>query len=415
MGRTLVCLILFLSMVSVAQAGIQVVDPQDKLTTFDEVVMLRGVGKDLEILKVNDQILKMQKDGPFSCGLVLGKGKNLVEVRALDKEKMHYVKRLRILRLKIFSDIEALYDGKRHWARNQIIYLATLSILEGYPDDNFYPGNPVTRGELATWIARAKRLKTNELKEDVFFDVPKEYWRAPYIKAVVEAGFMKAYDNDTFGPEDPISRRQAAEVAVLTEGYQVVEKIKPLFVDVPKEEKGAFPIYVAKEKGLVMGVSKDIAVFDPDRALTRAEAAVLVSRFKLSTESIRALFDFGKGYTESNYCKLNIPPQIISFSVEPESMRSREKNVVKLRVKVADRENFYPVSKVKVDLSKLGGLPDAEMYDDGTHGDEIKGDLVYSLNVSLEPAESGNRMLEVTVIDRLGWESQKRASLLVVD
>lgn len=415
MRRNFILLLLTLLFASSAIAGIFIYEPKDKLITFNEIVMLKGVGKNLDILKINDQQIGFSSNGNFNCGLVLLRGKNLVEVRALDKSGEHFIKEIRVLKLKSYPDIEALYDGKKHWARTQIIYLSTISVIEGYPDDDFYPGNPITRGELATWIARAKKLKITKLSGDVFFDVPKERWRAPYIKAVVDAGFMRGYDNDTFGIDEPISRRQVAEVAVLTEGYEAVERIKPIFVDVPKEEPGAFPIYIAREKGLVLGVSKDIDVFEPDRALTRAEAAALISRFKISAERIKYLFSFAKGFDNSRRCKVNLPPKILSFSVEPDELKANRQTVVKVRARIADRENFFPISKVKVDLSGIGGAPDAEMFDDASHGDEKKDDLIYSLNLSLKPGGSGSKRLLVTAIDRLGWESKKEAFLLVIE
>ncbi|MEA3493588.1 MAG: S-layer homology domain-containing protein [Candidatus Margulisiibacteriota bacterium] len=415
MRRNFTLLLLILLFASTVVAGIFIYEPKDKLITFNEVEMLKGVGKNLDILKINDQKIGFSANGNFSCGLILSRGKNLVEIRALDKNGEHFTKEVRILSLKNYPDIETLYDGKKHWARTQIIYLSTIGVIEGYPDGGFYPGNPITRGELATWIARAKKLSVAKLGGDPFFDVPKERWRAPYIKAVVDAGFMRGYDNDTFGIDEPISRRQVAEVAVLTEGYEAVERIKPIFVDVPKEEQGAFPIYVAREKGLVLGVSKDIDVFEPDRALTRAEAAALISRFKISAERIKYLFSFEKGFDNGRRCKVNLPPKILSFSVGPGELKANKQNVVKVRVKIADRENFFPISKVKVDLSEIGGAPDAEMFDNASHGDEKKGDMVYSLNLSLEPIESGSKSLMVTAIDRLGWESRKEAFLLVIE
>lgn len=377
--------------------------------------MLRGVGRDLDILKVNGRRIRFNPDGSFSCGLVLRSGKNYVEIRALDKSKEHFVNEIRILRLKTYPDMEILYEDKKHWARNQIVYLSGLGFIEGYPDDNYYPANPITRGELATWIARIKKLSLETLSEDVFFDVPKEHWRAPYVKAVVDAGFMSGYTQDTFGIDDPISRREAAGIAVVTEGLDVVEKIKPLFIDVPKEEKGAVPIYLAGKKGLVRGVYEDIPVFDPDRALTRAEAAVLLSRFGRSIISIRYLFNFEKGYSEAAYCRLNIPPQIIAFTAEPQRISRTERTTVKLRVQIATRQEFLPISAVKIDLSEVGGMPDTKMFDDGTHGDETKGNLVYSLNLSLEPKVSGAKILEATAIDQLGWEGKRQTSLLIVE
>jgi hypothetical protein len=415
MRKVLVLLFLFLLFASVVRAGIHVYAPEDKQVTFQDMLMLRGVGRDLEILKINDQRFKFNPDGSFACGLVLRRGKNYVEIRALDKKKDHFVKKLRLLRLQTFPDIELLYEGRKHWARNQIIYLSTLGLIEGYPDGNFYPGNPVTRGEMATWIARIKQLKVQALTEDVFFDVPKEHWRAPYVKAVVEAGYMGGYDARTFGIDDPISRREAAQVAMITEGLEIKEKIKSLFIDVPKEEKGALPIYVGRQRGLLKGVYADIPVYDPDRALTRAEAAVLFSRFDRPMNSVRYLFNFEKGYSSGSYCGLNIAPEILSFAVEPGSVRIKEKSVVRLKAEIAPREGFIPISKVKVDLSGIGGMPDTEMFDDGSHGDEMRNDLIYSLNLSIEPETSGAKSLQLSVIDRLGWESNKEASLLILE
>jgi hypothetical protein len=415
MKKILALLFLFLLFASGALAGIYIYEPQDKLVTFKNMVMLRGVGKDLEILKINGQTFKFKPDGSFSCGLVLKRGKNYVEIRAFDREKQHFIRALRILSLQTFPDIEVLYEGKKHWARNQIIYLSTLGFLEGYPDGNFYPGNAVSRGEMATWIARIKRLKVQALTEDVFFDVPKEHWRAPYVKAVVDAGYMGGYDARIFGIDDPISRREAAQVAMVTEGLEIKERIKSIFIDVPREEKGALPIYVGRQRGLLKGVYADIPVYDPDRALTRAEAAMLFARFGRSQDSVRYLFNFEKGYSSASYCGLNIAPEILSFAVEPGSVRTGEKTAVRLKGEIAPRQDFSPISKVKVDLSEIGGMPDTEMFDDGSHGDEEKDDLIYSLNISIEPEISGTKILRLSVVDRLGWESEKEASLLILE
>ena len=415
MKNVLIFLLLLLFLAPEAKAGISIFEPEDKLITFNEVIMLRGRGRKLDVLKVNEEEIKFNLDGSFSCGLVLKGGKNYVEVRAQDEDKNHFIKKIRILRLKTYPDMESLYDGKKHWARTQIIYLSSLGYIEGYPDNNFYPGNPITRGELATWIARVKRLIIPTLTEDVFFDVPKEHWRAPYVKAVVDAGFMSSYTKEIFGIDDPISRREAAQIAVVTEGLGVVEKIKPLFIDVPREEKGAVPIYIAGEKGLVKGIYEDIPVYDPDRALTRAEAALLLARFGRSVSSVRYLFDFEKGYSEINYCKLNVPPEIVSFTAQPDRIRLGERSTVRLEVKIAARKEFSSISTVKVDLSEAGGMPDTEMFDDGTHGDEFKNDNIYSLSLSLEPKVGGTKIMMATAIDQLGWESERQTSLLILE
>ncbi|OGB89331.1 hypothetical protein A2625_04100 [candidate division WOR-1 bacterium RIFCSPHIGHO2_01_FULL_53_15] len=393
-----------------AGAQIRVSTPQDKFLTFDEVVMLRGRVAPAAKLTIENIPFKAAPDGAFAVGLVLKPGKNLVLIRAGEEEK-----RLRVLRLITYPDVETAYEGKKHWARGQIVYLATLGVIEGYPDGSFSPGNPVTRGEFATWLAKVKGLPTEKLTADVFFDVPKEHWRAPDVKAVTDAGYMAPYSKETFGLDDPISRAEAADLAVKTEGLAITSKLVPLFRDVPQEGKGAAPIYIAKEKGLVIGVSKDLPIYDPTRAISRAEAATLISRFASAQGQVARLADFETGYTGERFCGLNVAPVVVSFKANPARLTLNQTTSVKLRAEIASRESFAPISKVKVDLSAIGGVPDAEMYDDGERGDEIAGDLVYSLNISYQPKQAGEKRFEVTAVDRLGWPGQGEASLLIVE
>lgn len=415
MKRALVLVLLLLLAASIAQAGIVISEPKNRSLIYPDVTLLKGQGRDLKYVRVNNQAIKFNDDGSFTCGLILRRGKNLVQVIAGDIHGQIYTKELRLVGLKTFPDIEMLYDGKKHWARSQIIHLATLKFVEGYPDDNFYPGNPVTRGELATWLARIKKLPLPTLTDDVFFDVPKEHWRAPFIKAVVDAGIMAPYDNLMFGLDDPISRRRAAETVIAAEGVDVVEKIKSIFIDVPKSEQGAMPIFVAKEKGLVKGVSATIPVYEPERALTRAEACILISRFKRAVKATRYLFNFQSGFDRKALCGVNIAPEIVSFAILPDNLKVGANGTVHLEAKLASRVGFSSLANVKVDLTEIGGLPDVELYDDGLRGDQSADDQIYSLNLALQPKESGTKTFTVTAVDRLGWEGKARAQLTIND
>ena len=393
-----------------AAAEIQIASPPDKLSTFDDLIMLAGKATPAAGLKIEHLTFEAQADGTFACGLVLKPGKNLVLVNRGSEEA-----RVRVLRLVTYPDVEIAYDEKQHWARGQIVYLSALGIIEGYPDGNFYPGNPATRGEFATWLAKAKKLPVPTLSRDVYFDVPKEHWRAPYVKAVSDAGYMLPLSKEMFGPEEPISRAEAAELAVKTEGLGIVDQIMPLFKDVPREGEGATPIYTAKEKGLIIGVSEQLPVYDPDRPITRAEAAMLISRFASVQESVKILSDFEQGYGDDKFCGLNVTPEIAALTVEPPALPVAKPASLKLRVTIASRENFAPMAKVKVDLSALGGAPDAEMYDDGTHGDAVAGDLIYSLNITYQPKTTGEKIIEAAATDRLGWERKRDSTILIVE
>ena len=404
--RKLLWLPVLLLMTSVAMAV--VFEPQDRSKTLSEIVPLRGQVEGGGSLEVNGQPLSLKNGRFFECGLVLKPGKNLVEVQRGEAKQ-----KIRILRLVSFPDIDAFYQGKKHWAQSYIVYMATLGVVEGFPDGNYYPDSPVTRGEFSTWLIRAKKMAVKPPAEDVFLDVPKEHWRAPFIKAIVDAGYLKGYSNNNFGIDDPVLRREAAEIAVMTQGLGVIEKIKPLFRDVPQAERSALPIYTAQEKGLVIGVNKKIPVYAPDRPLTRAEAAALLSRFIESQRGIAELISYDLDYTAADLCRLDVSPEVTELNVTPTAVHLKETASLRLRARVAPRGQFYPIARVKADLTDIGGLPDAEMFDDGTHGDDEAGDLVYSLNASFTPTEIGVKSIEITVTDKLGWEAKKAVTLTI--
>ena len=404
--RDLLWLPFFLLLASVAMAV--VFEPPDKSKTLSETVMLRGQVEGGGSLEVNGQPLSLKNGPSFACGLVLKPGKNLVELRRGEAKQ-----KIRLLRLVSFTDIDAPYQEKKHWAQSHIIYMATLGVVEGAPDGNFYPDNPVTRGEFSTWLVRAKKMAVKPPTEDVFLDVPKEHWRAPFIKAIIDAGYLKGYSNNYFGIEDPVLRREAAQIAVMTQGLGVIEKIKPLFRDVPQAEKSALPIYTALEKGLVIGVNKKIPVYAPDRPLTRAEAATLLSRFIESQRGIAELINYDLDYTAADLCKLDVSPEVTELSLTPAEVYLKETASLRLRARIAPRGKFYPIARVKADLADIGGLPDAELFDDGTHGDDEVGDLVYSLNASFTPTEIGVKSIGITVTDKLGWETKKSVAISI--
>ncbi|MFA5113190.1 MAG: S-layer homology domain-containing protein [Candidatus Margulisiibacteriota bacterium] len=397
-------------LVSTVAAEIRLFNPTDKFLTFNETLMAQGKADPGEPLLFNGVPFTAAEDGTFACGLVLRGGKNLVTVAGRKESKS-----VRVLRLVTYPDIEESYEGKKHWARGQIVYTSTLGYVEGYPDGNFYPANPATRGEFATWLAKVKKLTIPSLESDVFFDVPKEHWRAPFVKAVTDRGYMVPFSREIFGIDEPISRREAAEIAVKAEGLGIIARITPLFRDVPQEETGAAPIYTARERGLVIGVSPDLPVYDPERAITRAEAATLISRFYASQLGVRALSDFESGYGPDRLCRLNVAPQIAAFTIEPATVPAGKLSTIRLRAAIASRESFVPIARVKIDLTAVGGMPDAEMFDDATAGDETAGDLIYSLNISYEPTTTGDKALRVTAADRLGWEGKSEEYLTVTE
>ena len=71
-----------------------------------------------------------------------------------------------------------------------------------------------------------------------------------------------------------------------------------------------------------------------------------------------------------------IPPIIEAEDVTPGSVNAGETTEVLFVVEITDVENVLEF--VIIDLSQLGGPSEQLMYDDGTHGDKIPGDNIFS-------------------------------------
>ena len=80
-------------------------------------------------------------------------------------------------------------------------------ISVGYADGAFRPEETVQRGQMATFLTRALDLEAGEATfDDVAHDDP----HAEGISAVAEAGITIGYDDNTFRPTEPVTRGQMA-------------------------------------------------------------------------------------------------------------------------------------------------------------------------------------------------------------
>ncbi len=72
------------------------------------------------------------------------------------------------------------------------------------------------------------------------------------------------------------------------------------------------------------------------------------------------------------------------------------------------------ISSVTVNLQGIGGSLTQPMYDDGTHGDAVAGDGVYSYNATVSSTTgAGTHIPDVTVVDNLGNTALAPASFVV--
>lgn len=111
-----------------------------------------------------------------------------------------------------------------------------------------------------------------------FGDVDQSQWYHDAVDWAIESGAMSGYaDRDEFGPEDTLTRAQLAAIAFNLAGKPQVEGSAD-FSDLEDGAWYANPVAWAVQKGLFSGYD-DSDLFGPNDGLTREQAAVVLMRW----------------------------------------------------------------------------------------------------------------------------------------
>lgn len=110
---------------------------------------------------------------------------------------------------------------QNHWAYNAVKFMVERGIIIGYPDNTFRPDNPVTRAEFARIMVISLNLPIKVTDEPSFKDVPKDHWAYPYVESAKYylTGF-RTQNGDYFKPSDYAVREDMAVALVKAKGLQ---------------------------------------------------------------------------------------------------------------------------------------------------------------------------------------------------
>ncbi|HZG74303.1 MAG TPA: S8 family serine peptidase [Paenibacillus sp.] len=167
-----------------------------------------------------------------------------------------------------FADI----DG--HWARDSVKELVDKGIVKGYDDYRFDPNGTLTRAEAAAFIARAYNLKPNASAR-TFPDVPRSHWAKDAVASASAKGVIQGYPDGNFRPNDPVTRAEMTVMAALASGKSGKATTASPFTDVAPDHWAAPYIHAFVDGGQLNGF-KD-GTFRPNGRATRAEFATLLA------------------------------------------------------------------------------------------------------------------------------------------
>lgn len=150
---------------------------------------------------------------------------------------------------------------------------APAAYMQGFEGNLFKPEKVITRAEMATILSRVAQGGPEGTNGRVYSDVKSGYWAEDAINKATAAGLMNGYADGTFRPEKAITRAEMAALAVRLAGGGSVTGAG--FADTAGHWAEQ-AVKAAEGAGYIKGYADD--KFRPDRALTRAEAVVVLNR-----------------------------------------------------------------------------------------------------------------------------------------
>lgn len=164
-------------------------------------------------------------------------------------------------------------DVAGHWASESIAQLVKAGIVSGYPDGSFQPDKTVTRAEFTVMLLKALKL---EQKAGPIFKDTAAHWAKDTIASAAAYGLVKGYDKNSFGPDDLITREQAA---VMIAGAAKLEAAQEEleFTDAGQISAWAESAVAAAVKGNYLKGYPDNS-FRPQAYASRAEAATIIAK-----------------------------------------------------------------------------------------------------------------------------------------
>ncbi len=163
------------------------------------------------------------------------------------------------------------------WHYEAVRFVQERGLMNGYSDSRFGPNEPLSRAQLAQILFnKVGRPMVNYLLD--FSDVAGEAWYTEAIRWATSQGIVGGYGNGKFGPNDPITREQLAVMLWRYSGSPAATNKELNFTDA--DEISGFALEAmrwAVENGILNGYGD--GRLGPQGQATRAQVAQMLKNY----------------------------------------------------------------------------------------------------------------------------------------
>lgn len=172
------------------------------------------------------------------------------------------------------------------WFYDVVLYAYENGLMTGTSADAFAPNTATTRGMIVSMLARLEGVTSAEGAG--FTDVADNDWYATAVNWAASEGIVNGFEDDTFRPNDVITREQMAAILYNYadyKGYDVSARADLSdYADAASISSWAEDVLAwANAEGLINGMTA--TTIDPQGATTRAQTAAMFERFLTAHEA----------------------------------------------------------------------------------------------------------------------------------
>ena len=176
----------------------------------------------------------------------------------------------------------AFADTAKHWAKDNIEFVASRNLISGTSATTFAPNTAITRADFLMALGRLSGADVSGYTTSSFADVKTSEPAMPYIEWAVKNKIVQGIGDGKFGPALSITRQDMTVMMqnyAKATGYKLPDSVETVtFQDNAKiaaYSKAA--VKAIQQAGVMQGKGSNI--FDPQGNATRAEASTILRRF----------------------------------------------------------------------------------------------------------------------------------------
>ncbi len=161
------------------------------------------------------------------------------------------------------------------WYAAAVLYCRDHGLMSGVDATRFSPGAGMTRAMLVTVLHRL--AGSPEAPAASFRDVPAGSWYAPAVSWAVQQGVAGGYGDGRFGPDDPVTRQQAAALLWRFAGEPDALRQSAFSDREAVDSYAREAVDWAHAAGILNGMGD--GRFTPDGSATRAQTAAILMNY----------------------------------------------------------------------------------------------------------------------------------------